>query len=117
MEVGPQQLTAAFDGGDGAGQARSNDRRNEPDPAPEAPESDARIVNDLILPGCADTENWNEINNKCGPGRALSGAVGILFQRPESVRRALANARCPRPVQSTTTRSVAPVDEPLSITN
>lgn len=48
-----------------------------------------RIVDDLILPGAADSENWNEINNKCGPGRAMSGAVGILFDRPESVHRAV----------------------------
>lgn len=53
------------------------------------PEMHTRITNDLILPGCADTENWNEINNKCGPGRALSAAVGILFNRPQSVRRAI----------------------------
>ena len=45
-------------------------------------------MNELILPGCADSENWAEINNKCGPNRALSGAVGILFRKPESVRRA-----------------------------
>ena len=48
-----------------------------------------RIVNDLIIAGCEDSENWDEINNKCGPGRAMSGAVGILFKRPESVRRAI----------------------------
>ncbi len=48
-----------------------------------------RITRDLILAGCADLENYPNINNKCGPGRALSGAVGILFQRPEGVRRAL----------------------------
>ena len=53
------------------------------------PEMDRRIVDDLILAGCADTENWNDINNKCGPGRALSAAVGILFGKPESVRRAI----------------------------
>ncbi|MDP2983926.1 MAG: heparinase II/III family protein [Candidatus Latescibacter sp.] len=52
-------------------------------------EMDKRIVNDLILAGSADSDNWDEINNKCGPGRALSGAVGILFKRPESVRRSL----------------------------
>ena len=52
-------------------------------------EMDRRIVQDLILAGCEDTEHWNDINNKCGPGRALSAAVGILFGRPESVRRAL----------------------------
>ncbi len=53
------------------------------------PEMDRRIREDLILAGCVDTENWNDINNKCGPGRALSGAAGILFQRPASVRRAI----------------------------
>jgi len=53
------------------------------------PEMENRIVNDLIIAGCEDSENWAEINNKCGPGRAMSGAVGILFNRPESVRRAI----------------------------
>ena len=53
------------------------------------PEMDKRIVDDLIIAGCDDSENWKEINNKCGPGRALSGAVGILFERPLSVRRAI----------------------------
>ena len=53
------------------------------------PEMDARIVSDLILAGCEDTEHWADINNKCGRGRALSGVVGILFDRPRGVRRAL----------------------------
>lgn len=53
------------------------------------PEMDQRICQDLLLAGCDDTEHWDEINNKCGPGRALSGAVGILFERPQGVRRAL----------------------------
>jgi hypothetical protein len=48
-----------------------------------------RITQDLILAGCADMEHYKDINNKCGPGRALSGAVGILFKQPERVRRAL----------------------------
>jgi len=52
-------------------------------------EMDRRIVDDLILAGCADLENYDAINNKCGPGRALSAAVGIMFGRPESVRRGL----------------------------
>lgn len=52
-------------------------------------EMDERIVSDLILAGCADLENYDNINNKCGPGRALSAACGILFGRPESVRRGL----------------------------
>ncbi len=52
-------------------------------------ESEKRIVNDLLLAGCTDTENWKDINNKCGPSRAVSAACGILFERPQSVRRAL----------------------------
>lgn len=48
-----------------------------------------RITRDLILAGCHDMENYDAINNKCGPGRALSGAVGIMFQQPQRVRRAL----------------------------
>jgi len=54
-----------------------------------SPETDRRIVNDLLLAGCNDSENWKAINNKCGPGRALSAAVGILFERPQSARWAL----------------------------
>lgn len=52
-------------------------------------EMERRIVDDLILAGCADLENYPSINNKCGPGRALSAACGILFDRPERVRRGL----------------------------
>jgi hypothetical protein len=53
-------------------------------------EMDQRISRDLILAGCDDMECWNEINNKCPPARALSALVGRLFDRPESVRRAIA---------------------------
>jgi len=57
-------------------------------------EMERRIVDDLILAGCADLENYDAINNKCGPGRALSAAVGIMFEAaaggPERVRRGLA---------------------------
>ncbi len=53
-------------------------------------EVDNRIVNDLLLSGVHDAEQWNAINNKCGPGRALGAAAGILFERPESARWALA---------------------------
>lgn len=52
-------------------------------------EMERRIVDDLILAGCEDMEHYADINNKCGPGRALSGAVGQLFGRPASVRRAI----------------------------
>ena len=47
-------------------------------------------IEGLLLQGLADRENWNEINNKVGPNRAFSAAMGILFDRPQSVRRALA---------------------------
>ncbi|MFC1597179.1 heparinase II/III family protein [Planctomycetota bacterium] len=50
------------------------------------PAVDQRIVDDLLLAGCDDCENWNDINNKCGPGRALGAAAAILFQRPQSAR-------------------------------
>ncbi len=53
------------------------------------PEMDRRIRDDLLLAGCEDSENWKDINNKCGPGRALSAAAGILFERPQSARHAL----------------------------
>lgn len=49
-----------------------------------------RIEKDLIQAICADSENWDAINNKCGPGRALSAAVGTVFDRPDSIRRAIA---------------------------
>ncbi len=52
-------------------------------------EMEQRITEDLIIAGCDDMENYAAINNKCGPGRSLSGAVGQLFGRPASVRRAV----------------------------
>ncbi|MFP3904188.1 MAG: heparinase II/III family protein, partial [Armatimonadota bacterium] len=54
-----------------------------------ADDMDAQIVNDLLLSGVHDCEQWNDINNKCGPGRALGAAAGILFERPGSARWAL----------------------------
>ncbi len=47
------------------------------------------IVNDLIVDSCQCWENWDAINNKSGPSRALSAAVGILLKRPKSAARAL----------------------------
>ena len=52
-------------------------------------EAERRVREDLILAACDDMECWDEINNKCGPGRALSAPVGRQFDRPTSVRRAL----------------------------
>ncbi|MBU0606580.1 MAG: heparinase II/III-family protein, partial [Armatimonadetes bacterium] len=49
-----------------------------------------QIVKQFLVAGCGDMENYAAINNKAGPGRALSGAVGMLLQQPERVRRALA---------------------------
>ncbi|MBI3944785.1 MAG: heparinase II/III family protein [Armatimonadetes bacterium] len=54
---------------------------------------DRRITNDLLLAGCADMENWKDICNKSAPARALSAAVGVQFQRPESVRHGLEGFR------------------------
>jgi hypothetical protein len=53
------------------------------------PEMDTRIRDDLLIAGCEDSEHWRDINNKCGPGRALSAAAAILFERPRSARHAL----------------------------
>jgi hypothetical protein len=61
-----------------------------PDGRPVYSPKAAQRVERLIQSGCADMENYAAINNKCGPGRALSGAVGMLFQQPDRVRRAIA---------------------------
>lgn len=53
------------------------------------PELQDQITTQLLLAGCEDMENYAAINNKAGPGRALSGAVGILMEQPDRVRRAL----------------------------
>jgi hypothetical protein len=53
------------------------------------PEMNTRIRDDLLIAGCEDSEHWRDINNKCGPGRALSAAAAILFERPRSARHAL----------------------------
>ncbi len=55
-------------------------------------EMDERIRRDLIDAGCTDLEHYASIDNKCGPGRALSAAVGQLFEQPERVRRGLEGA-------------------------
>lgn len=52
-------------------------------------EMDERITRDLLLAGWVDSSQWQDINNKCGPGRALGAAVGVIWDRPESVRWAL----------------------------
>ncbi|MBI3944781.1 MAG: heparinase II/III family protein [Armatimonadetes bacterium] len=51
--------------------------------------AEKRIVNDLLIAGCADYENWDDVTNKGVASRSLSAAVGVVLQRPESVHRAL----------------------------
>lgn len=60
-----------------------------PDGSPLVPPGERQRIEELLLQGLTDRENWNEINNKVGPNRALSAAMGMLFDRPQSVRRAL----------------------------
>jgi hypothetical protein len=60
-----------------------------PDGSPLMPPAERQRTEQLLLQGLADRENWNEINNKVGPNRAFSAAMGMLFDRPQSVRRAL----------------------------
>ena len=52
-------------------------------------ESERRILEDLILAGCADMEHWNSLSNKGTAVFALSAAVGMLMEQPERVRHAL----------------------------
>lgn len=58
-----------------------------------SPEMDTRIRDDILIAACDDCEQWNEINNKAGQARALSALVGRLFNRPDSIRRAIAGFR------------------------
>ncbi|WP_419663336.1 conserved uncharacterized protein, related to heparinase II/III [Desulfosarcina variabilis str. Montpellier] len=47
------------------------------------------IINDLILAGCTDMEQWNSLSNKGVAVLSLSAAVGRLLEQPERVRRAI----------------------------
>ncbi|MDE3256877.1 MAG: heparinase II/III family protein [Gemmatimonadota bacterium] len=47
-----------------------------------------RILDDLILAGCADMEHWNSLSNKGTAVFVLSAGVGMLFGQPDRVRRA-----------------------------
>ena len=49
----------------------------------EATPIEQRIVDDLILAGCA-IRCWDEINNKCPPVRALSALVGDYSNDPKA---------------------------------
>ncbi len=51
--------------------------------------TERRIVDDLILAGCADMEHWNSLSNKGTTVFVLSAGAGMLFGRPDRVRRAL----------------------------
>jgi hypothetical protein len=48
-----------------------------------------RIIDDLILAGCADMEHWNSLSNKGTAVFVLSAAVGMLTERPAHARHAL----------------------------
>ena len=48
-----------------------------------------RIVDDLILAGCADMEHWNSLSNKGTAVFVLCAAVGSLLEQPDRVRYAL----------------------------
>ncbi len=48
-----------------------------------------RVVEDLILAGTADVEHWNSKTNKGVATYTVSAAVGLLFEQPERMRRAL----------------------------
>lgn len=50
--------------------------------------TERRILDDLILAGCADMEHWNSLSNKGTAVFVLSAGVGMLFGQPDRVRRA-----------------------------
>ena len=52
-------------------------------------DTERRILEDLILAGCADMEHWNSLSNKGTAVFVLSAGVGMLLEQPERVRRAL----------------------------
>ena len=51
--------------------------------------TERRIVDDLILAGCADMEHWNSLSNKGTAVFVLSAGAGMLFEQPDRVRHAL----------------------------
>ncbi|MDE2888122.1 MAG: heparinase II/III family protein [Gemmatimonadota bacterium] len=51
--------------------------------------TERRILDDLILAGCADMEHWNSLSNKGTAVFVLSAGVGMLFEQPDRVRHAL----------------------------
>ena len=57
------------------------------------PEMEERIREDLLLSACEDSMHWKDINNKCGKGRALSAAVGILWKQPDKIEWAMEGFR------------------------
>jgi hypothetical protein len=48
-----------------------------------------RIVRDLLVPGCEDTEHWDNLTNLGVVTFSLSGAVGLLLDQPDRVHRAI----------------------------
>ena len=48
-----------------------------------------RIVDDLLVAGCVDTEHWDNLTNLGAVTFSLSAAVGLLLDQPDRVRRAV----------------------------
>ena len=48
-----------------------------------------RIVDDLLIAGAEDTENWTDVSNNGMSTYAFSAALGTLLQQPDRVRHAL----------------------------
>jgi hypothetical protein len=48
-----------------------------------------RIRDDLLIAGCNDMEHWNSLSNKGVASYSLSAAVGLLFEDPARVHRAV----------------------------
>lgn len=48
-----------------------------------------RIVDNLLVAGCADLEHWDNLTNLGVVTFSLSAAVGLLLSQPDRVRRAL----------------------------
>jgi len=57
------------------------------------PIMEERIRQDLLLAACEDSMHWKDINNKCGKGRSLSAAVGVLWGHPEKIEWAMEGFR------------------------
>jgi hypothetical protein len=53
------------------------------------PTVEKQILEGLFIPATLDTEQYHAVNNKIGRSLTLSAAMGMLFENPRRVRRAL----------------------------